>query len=146
MGIVSNVDLPLNALLDAVARSASPSTQLLGAMQRTCSSERTTATLLPSEPVGCENVDEACKLQGASYTALCHFMRNVENQSKGWCGFRFACSNCRSTRKAGCVCVSWRENMVQVENGRGGLVWVKKTNAEEYAEKIAQETEHPPFG
>ena len=36
--------------------------------------------------------------------------------------------------------------MVQVENGRGGLVWVKKTNAEEYAEKVAQETERPPFG
>lgn len=137
--MVSNVDLPLNALLNVVAQSAS--TDLLADMQRRSHPESTAATLLSNEPARWETLGVADKLQGESYTALCNFMRSAENQGKGCCGRRLACSSCRATRKAGCVCISWKDNMVQVNNGRGGSVWVKSENMANYTEKIAQETE-----
>lgn len=140
VGMVSHVDLPLDDLLAAVVRSAS--TEMLdGVRMSTSASGHTAAT--PSFRTSAEGdrEQEPQRLQKDAYTAMCKFMQRFENPPTRCCGSRFRCSTCGSTRSSDCYCVSWRAGMVRVQNGKGGLVWVKNTNEEAYAEKIAREAE-----
>ena len=138
VGTVSNVDLPLDDFLDALVRSSSK--DLLDGMGNTVPVSGTpVAAPLHSESSGDGRRLPPEKLQKAAYAALCQFMQTVESPSSTCCGFRARCSTCGSTRDAGCVCVRWKAEMARVPNGKGGLVWVKKTNEAAYVEKIARE-------
>lgn len=139
VGAVSHVDLPLNDLLAAVVKSAS--TEALGAMRTNVSASGPTGGDNPLFDASKGGVYQppSERLQKEGYLALCQFMQRMESPSTACCGARFQCPSCGSTRSGDCVCVSWREGMVRVPNGKGGLVWVKKVNEVAYAEKIARE-------
>ncbi|CAM9330189.1 unnamed protein product [Laminaria digitata] len=136
VGMVSHVDLPLNDVVAALVKSAS--TEVLGAMPTGISARgQTQATLLPTESTTGEVPPQ--KLQEEGYAALCHFMHGVENaMSCG--GRRFKFFTCGSCTQIDPTCVNWRDEMVRVRNGKGGVVWVKKANEVAYREKIMAET------
>lgn len=136
VGMVSHVDLPLDNLLDAVVKSTS--IEVLSAMG-------TVSDLVSRDPpfdAESPEYEDAKRLHGESYAALCHFMHEAENPN-GCCGLRFPWSSSRATQTA--IGASWKDSMRQANNGRGGWVWVKNTNLAEYERKIAQEIERAPF-
>ena len=139
-GAVFHVDLPLDDLLGAVVKSAA--TELMGAMGPSISVlGLTLSTPLPNESTGTEEQQRMRRMQEESYAAMCRFMKGVESPSSSCCGQRFRCSSCGSTRRSRCVCVSWRDEMVRVGNGKGGLIWVKKSNEAAFKRKTDEEAE-----
>lgn len=137
VGLVSHMDLPLDNLLQALAKSAS--TELLGAMWNTCPIPgQAESSVLANGASGANDTAGRQKLQKDGYGALCKYMQKMETPSKSCCGWRSKCSSCESSRRNDCTCVSWKEGMTRVKNGKGGWVWVKKTNETAYAEKIAK--------
>lgn len=136
VGMVSHVDLPLDDLLAALVNSASG--ELLGAMGTTISvpaSGLTEATPLPNESTEADQHPQ--RLQKESYEALGQFLQKVESPPRSCCGLRSSrCCSCGFTRRDGCDCISWRDEMVRVRNGKGGVVWVKQANVAAYKEKI----------
>ena len=138
VGMVSNVDLPLDDLLAALVMSAS--TELLGTTEASIPAPSLTeATPLPDGWAGVEERQEQQRLQKQGYEALCKFMQRAESPSTACCGYRPRCSTCGSARRTDCACVNWRDEMDRVPNGKGGLVWVKKSNKAAYKEKIDRE-------
>ena len=92
-------------------------------------------TPLPSESP--EAGQHLQRLESEGYAALGRFTLRVESPPNSCCGiFSSDCSSCGSTRRNECDCVSWRDEMVRVGNGKGGLVWVKRANAAAYKQKI----------
>lgn len=145
VGMVSHVDLPLNDLLAAVVRSAS--TEVLGAMgTRIFASTLADAAQLRTESTGVERQPPPERLQKEGYLALCRFMQAAERPSTACCGTRFQCFSCGSVSHRNCVCISWRDQMVRVPNGKGGLVRVKRANEAAYTEKVRHEAEMCQFG
>lgn len=122
VGMVAHVDLPVDDLLAAVAKSAS--TEVVEAMQTSTSYS--------------DSSDAAAQRQ--SYAAMRKWMRIVETPSRSVFNLRSKCPGCGSTQKQRCVCVSWKSQMVRVPNGMGGLVWVKTTNEADYKAKVALES------
>lgn len=141
VGMVSHVDLPLDNLMAALTMSASA--EVLAAMGTSISiSGLTKATRLPDESNGVLEQGEQHRLQKQGYAALCEFMQKLETPPATLCcGIRGRCSTCGSTQRNNCYCVSWRDEMVRVRNGKGGLVWVKKANEAAYKEKICREAD-----
>lgn len=136
VGMVSHVDLPLNDVVAALVNSAS--TEVLGAWATSISAPGLTeATLLPTGSTDGDVPPQ--KLQEEGYAALCRFMQRVENESTSRSGLRFKCFSCGSSKQNDPACESWRDKMVRVRNGKGGVVWVKTANEEAYTAKIAAE-------
>lgn len=140
VGMVSHVDLPLDDLLAALVATASA--DVLDAMGTSVSVPRLTeSTPLPNDLTGVEAKQQLQRMHREGYAALCEFMQREESPSSLCCGLRFQCATCGSTQSNDCGCVSWRDEMVRVRNGKGGLVWVKKTNKAAYEEKTKREAE-----
>lgn len=138
VGLVAHVDLPLDDLLAAFTLSVS--TEVLGAMGTNIPiADLTEATPLLDESTGADEQRQRHRLQKEGYAALCRFMQILETPPTSSCGWRFRCSSCRSNQRNDCGCVSWKDEMVRVRNGKGGLVWVKKTNERAYKAKISRE-------
>lgn len=141
VGAVSHVDLPGNQYLAALANSVS--TELLGAMGTSIpiSDLTTAASSLLEESAEGELQPPPKALQEKGYLAACQFMQTMENPPTTCCISRFRCTTCGSTRHKDCFCISWRDVMVRVPNGKGGVAWVKKANMAAYVEKIKLEAE-----
>lgn len=137
VGLVSHVDLPLDDLLAALTQSASD--EVLSATDGSIFVPGfTEGTPLLDESAGVAEREQRQRLQEAGYAALCRFMEKVETPSSSCCR-PLQCSSCGSSLRNRCICVSWRGEMVRVRNGRGGLVWVKRTNETDYKEKTRLE-------
>lgn len=140
VGMVSNVDLPLDGIMSALTMSAS--SEVLGAMGTSIPSPcMIESTPLPDDSTGVKVQRQGQGPHKEGYAALCRVMQRLETPPTSCCGLRFRCSSCGSTQRDDCGCVSWREEMVRLQNGRGGLVWVKRTNETAYRAKISREVE-----
>lgn len=124
VGVVSNVDLPLNEVLGAFVMATGA--ELLDGVGKV--PERIDSAALPvfSEGATRAEIEGFKDLRGTAYEALCKFVRDVEpSPPQRLCG----CFPCRRTLAV----VDWRDHMVQVTNPHtGGRAWVLKTNEEAY--------------
>lgn len=132
------MDLPLNDLLAAVVKSASG--EFLEIMRRGTPGRSPDAASPQSTVARGAQRPPAKKQTQEAYAALCQFMLHVESSSSTCCGVRSQCPYCHaSSRGDGCDCVSWKDRMVRVPNGRGAEVWVKTTNKAHYIDKVKRE-------
>ena len=137
VGTMSNVDLPLNDLLSAVAH-ATGAELVDGVATEVSNAVRDDPVPVFGEGATDSQIQGFKTLRGKAYEALCEFMPKVESPH----------SRCRSCCLPFCgrstTFLNWRDYMIQAENPntRGGGAWVLRTNKEAY---LRQQTgEHLP--
>lgn len=118
IGTVSNVDLPLHAVLGAVINTAAG--EMLDSMPRNFNADAT---------IEVGQSEEFKRLHGPAYEALCKFLENAEPRKEALCCrcLRRFCGKAPASRGT-----DWRDHMVRVKNGIGGWAWVRRSNAEAY--------------
>lgn len=122
VGIVSNVDLPLNDVLGAAVK-ATGAALVDGIGTEVPSTINTDRVSVFAEGETAAKTQQCKNLQGAAYDSLCKFMREVEaSPPRGW----FGCPRCH--RQSTPPAVNWKTSMVQERNRNGGWAWVLKEN------------------
>lgn len=136
VGTVSNVDLPLNQVLDAAVKATG------AAVLDGIGTEVPNSIDDDAVPVFGEGATAAQKqgfkdLQGAAYQFLCDFMQGAEPSSPRRLSGCLPC--CRPITPPTDLTpppVSWKDSMVQVRNRNGRWAWVLKKNEEAYRRGI----------
>lgn len=129
---MSNVDLPLNQVLDAAVK-ATGAAVLDGMGTEVPNSIDIDAFPVFGEGATVEQKQGFKDLQGKAYKFLCDFMREAEASPSRRLSRCLPC--CRpSTPPTDLIppTVSWKDSMVQVRNRNGRWAWVLKKNEEAY--------------
>ena len=131
VGIVSNVDLPLNETLGAIVEATGA--KLLNGFGTQVSTS-VSANQRGGLPVfGADSTDgqqrEFVKLRARAYEFLCDFMHNMESSPPQGC---YGCLPFYSPPPTDESMVDWRDSMVQIRGRSGGWVWVLKKNEVAY--------------
>ncbi|CAM9585483.1 unnamed protein product [Scytosiphon promiscuus] len=125
VGVMSNVDLPLNGVLEAFVQATGA--EVLNSMSGV--PDTISSDSLPAFGAGAPEADvkKFKLLRGKAYEALCAFMRDVESLHPPRSGcLPFGCLGPSDI-------FDWRTSMVQVKNPRTGRhAWVLKTNKKAY--------------
>lgn len=131
---MSNVDLPLNQVLDAAVK-ATGAAVLDGMGTEVPNSVDNDPVPVFGEGATVEQKQGFKDLQGTAYKFLCDFMQQAEPSTPRHLSGCLPC--CRSSTRPTDLtpsdnCKNWKESMVQVRNRNGRWAWVLKKNEEAF--------------
>ena len=130
---MSNVDLPLNEVLEAAVK-ATGAAVLEGVGTEVPNSVDNDPVPVFGEGATVEQERGFRDLQGSAYEFLCDFMREAEPSSRR---HLWGCLPCRRPTPPPpdlTPSVDWKDSMVQVRNRNGRWAWVLKEHKEAYCD------------